>query len=116
MLLLRYNSRASSFSLYDSHERCFRVWARDYAWVCVRSEQRDDVVRKPLYPYVAHQDGKFLNIYGGGRGVNNNICGKLVEFFKPLVVAVFQVQQQPQQLLKGQAATVQQPRIKLFPS
>ena len=55
-------------SLYDRHERCFCVWACEYACVCARSEQRDTVVRKPLYPYVAHH-GKFWNIYGSARGV-----------------------------------------------
>ena len=59
------------FFPYDSHERYFWVWACEYACVCARSEQRDNFVRKPLYPYVAHYDGKFLNIYGGStRGVN----------------------------------------------
>ena len=31
----RYNSRASSFSLCDSHERCFCVCVRERACVCV---------------------------------------------------------------------------------
>ena len=95
LLLLRYNSRASSFSLYDSYERCFCVWAREYARVCARSEQRDTVVRKPLYPYVAHHD-KFWNIYGSARGVHCKSCGKSFRFFTPLAAAVFQVQQQQQ--------------------
>ena len=30
----RYNSRASSFSLCDSHERWFCVWVRERAYVC----------------------------------------------------------------------------------
>ena len=87
-LLLRHNSRASSFSLYDRHERCFCVWACEYACVCARSEQRDTVVRKPLYPYVAHH-GKFWNIYGSARGVNCNNCDKSFQFFTPLAAAVF---------------------------
>ena len=35
---------------------------------CAR-EKRGAVVRKPLYPYVAHHDGKFWNIYGSACGV-----------------------------------------------
>ena len=31
----RYNSRASSFSLCDNHERCFCVWLRERAYVCL---------------------------------------------------------------------------------
>ena len=96
LLLLRHNSRASSFSLYGSHERCFCVWACEYACVCARSEQRDTVARKPLYPYVAH-DAKFWNMYGNARGVNYNNCGKSFQFFTTLAAAVFQVQQQQQQ-------------------
>ena len=65
--MLRSNSRASRFSLCDSHERCFCVWAREYACVCATSEQDDTVVRKPLYRYVAHIN-KFWSIYDSARG------------------------------------------------
>ena len=92
LLLLRYNSGASSFSLYYSHERCFCVWACEYTCVCARSEQRDTVVCKPLYAYVAHH-GKFWNIYGSARGVNCGNCGKSFQLFTPLAAAAFQVQQ-----------------------
>ena len=80
------------------------VWAGEYACVCARSEQRDTVVRKPLYPYVAHQ-GKFWNIYGSARGVNCNNCGKSFQlhiiFFTTLAAAVFQVQQQQPSKRRG---------------
>ena len=36
LLLLRYNSRDSSFSLYDSDERCFCVWARVSMRACAQ--------------------------------------------------------------------------------
>ena len=64
LLLLAYNSSALSLSLYDSHERCFCVLARENSCVCARSVQRDTVVRKSRCPYVAHHDGRFLNMYG----------------------------------------------------
>ena len=115
LLLLRYNSRASSFSLYDSYERCFCVWAREYARVCARSEQRDTVVRKPLYPYVVHHDDKFLNINGSARGVNCNNRGKSFLFFTPLAAVFFKYRDNSNCRQKGYAATVQQPRIKRFP-
>ena len=44
----RYNSRASSFSLCDSHERCFCVWVREEAYMCAKSEQRHTVVLKAI--------------------------------------------------------------------
>ena len=93
LLLLRYNSGASSFSLYYSHERCFCVWACEYTCVCARSEQRDTVVCKPLYAYVAHH-GKFWNIYGSARGVIM-VVNHFNHFHLYLAAAVFQVQQQP---------------------
>ena len=65
--LLRCNSRASSFSRCDSHERCFCVCVRQCEYICTRSEQRDTVVSKPLYPCVAHH-GKFWNMYGRAHG------------------------------------------------
>ena len=85
------------FSLCDSHERCFCVWAREHACVCARSEQRVTVFRKPLYLYVAHH-GKFWNMYGSARGVVVIIVVNHFNYFHLcLAAAVFQVQQQQQQ-------------------
>ena len=80
----------------DNHEQCFCVWAREYACVCARSERRDTVVSKPLYPYVAHHS-TLWNIYGSARGV---IVKTAVNHFKYfhlcLAASVFQVLQQQQ--------------------
>ena len=94
--MLRYRGRSSSiFSFCDSHEWCFCVWARGYVCACVRSEQRDTVVRKPLYPYIAHH-GKFWNIYGSARGATVLIVVNNYIFFTCLAAAVFDVHQQQQ--------------------
>ena len=62
----RYNSRASSFSLCDSHERCFRVWVRERARVCVRviarvlQQQEPGTVSRTEVPFRCYCSCSFL--------------------------------------------------------